>query len=100
MRLHEWKIRSFLPLRLGVKHPGETELGVKPTEEAVEGRSVWFVRTGRVSRGGRVDRDGGMTGGRLARYPGGVWVGVGPRPRLQAVGQRPGRRVCDDLDSD
>ena len=47
-----------------------------------------------------MDRDGGMTGGRLARYPGGVRVGVGPRPRLQAVGQRPGRRVCDDLDSD
>ena len=100
MRLHEWKIGSFLPLRLGVEHPGEAELGVQPTEEAVEGRSVWFVRTCRVSRGGRVDRDGGMTGGGLAGNPGRVGVGVGPRPGLQTVGERPGGMVRDDLDSD
>ena len=72
---------------------------MKPTKEAVEGGSVWLVGPGGVGRGGRVHGDGGVAGGRLARYPGGVRVRVGPRPWLQAVGKRPGRRLCDDLDS-
>ena len=96
---HEGEIRGLLPLRLRIQHPGEAELRVKPAEEAVEGGSVWFVRPRGVSRGGRVDRDGGVTGGRLARHPRGVGVRVRPRPRLEAVGKRPGGRVCDDLDS-
>ena len=83
MRLHEWKIGSFLPLRLRVKHPGETELRVKPAEEAVEGRGRGFV--GRVHRGSRVDRYRRVTRGGLAGDPGGVRVGVGPGPGLQGV---------------
>ena len=47
-----------------------------------------------------MDRDGGVTGGGLAGNPGRVRVGVGPRPGLQTVGERPGRGVRDDLDSD
>lgn len=37
MVLHEGKEGSLLALRLGVKHPGEAQLGVEAAEEAVEG---------------------------------------------------------------
>ena len=43
MRLHEGEIRSLLALRVRIQHAGEAQLGVEPTEEAVEGGGGWLV---------------------------------------------------------
>ncbi len=63
--LHEGKVGRLLALRLRVEHPGKAQLRVKPAQEAVEGRGRGFGGAGIRRRGGRVHRDGRVTGGRL-----------------------------------
>lgn len=66
-----------------IQHPGETKLGMKTTEKAVEGGVGRLVCCG-VCRSGGVDRDGGVTGGRVG-HAGGVRVGIGTRSRLYCI---------------
>jgi hypothetical protein len=76
--LHEGEVGRLLALRLRIKHPGEAQLRVEPTEETVKRRGGGLRGAGVRRRGGRVDRDGRVAGGGLRRDPRGMGVRFRP----------------------